>query len=123
MTLPRDQIRGSLERYLETDQLLGIDTVPLSTRSPTHAQPASSGSGKRPPAAAPQAGGRPVLTLQPISSEELARRQEALRSLDEGQVRGCMKCRLSQTRTQTVFGQGSAAARLVFVGEGPGADE
>lgn len=123
MGLPRDQIRGSLERYLETDQLLGIDAVPLSTRPPTRAQPASSGSGKRPPVAAPQAGGRPVLTSQPISSEELARRQEALRTLDEGQVRGCVKCRLSQTRTQTVFGQGSAAARLVFVGEGPGADE
>ncbi|MFH0980395.1 MAG: uracil-DNA glycosylase [Planctomycetota bacterium] len=46
-----------------------------------------------------------------------------LRMLDEGQVKGCVKCGLSATRTNTVFGQGSPSARLVFVGEAPGYDE
>ena len=35
----------------------------------------------------------------------------------------CVRCRLSQGRKQIVFGDGNAQARVVFVGEGPGADE
>jgi DNA polymerase len=38
-------------------------------------------------------------------------------------VDGCTKCRLSEGRTHIVFGEGTEKARLVFVGEGPGADE
>jgi uracil-DNA glycosylase family 4 len=36
---------------------------------------------------------------------------------------GCTRCRLSQGRTQVVFGAGRADARVIFIGEGPGADE
>lgn len=39
------------------------------------------------------------------------------------EVKICQKCPLAKTRTNVVPGQGSPAARLVFVGEGPGADE
>ncbi len=35
----------------------------------------------------------------------------------------CRRCRLCQKRTQVVFGVGNPKARVVFVGEGPGADE
>jgi uracil-DNA glycosylase family 4 len=35
----------------------------------------------------------------------------------------CTRCKLHKTRNQIVFGDGSSKARLVFVGEGPGADE
>ena len=35
----------------------------------------------------------------------------------------CTKCALAVGRTQVVFGAGSHSARLVFVGEGPGAEE
>jgi uracil-DNA glycosylase family 4 len=38
-------------------------------------------------------------------------------------VAACTKCVLCRTRTTTVFGEGTAAARLVFCGEGPGFDE
>jgi DNA polymerase len=38
-------------------------------------------------------------------------------------VAGCTKCRLCETRTFTVFGEGTPKARLVFCGEGPGFDE
>ena len=38
-------------------------------------------------------------------------------------VESCQKCPLCQTRTNTVFGAGSEQAKLVFVGEAPGADE
>jgi uracil-DNA glycosylase len=36
---------------------------------------------------------------------------------------GCPRCKLSSSRTHLVFGQGSERARLMFVGEAPGADE
>jgi DNA polymerase len=35
----------------------------------------------------------------------------------------CKRCRLSEARHTIVFGSGNEQARLVFVGEGPGADE
>lgn len=38
-------------------------------------------------------------------------------------VETCDRCGLCGTRTRTVFGQGTARTPLVFVGEGPGADE
>ena len=38
-------------------------------------------------------------------------------------MHGCTRCRLSESRTNLVFGQGDAAAELVFVGEGPGYHE
>lgn len=35
----------------------------------------------------------------------------------------CQRCKLGKTRKNLVFGVGNPQARLVFVGEGPGADE
>jgi uracil-DNA glycosylase family 4 len=35
----------------------------------------------------------------------------------------CTRCKLHSTRHKIVFGDGSSKAQLVFVGEGPGADE
>lgn len=45
-----------------------------------------------------------------------------LRSLQEA-ARGCQACPLWKTGTQTVFGEGSRHATVVFVGEQPGNDE
>ena len=40
------------------------------------------------------------------------------------QVSGCVRCEeLASCRTRTVFGVGNPAARLCFLGEGPGAEE
>ena len=36
---------------------------------------------------------------------------------------GCVECRLHETRTQVVFGEGNPAADLVVVGEAPGQEE
>lgn len=38
-------------------------------------------------------------------------------------VAGCERCKLCATRTQTVFGAGVTSAKLMIVGEAPGADE
>lgn len=39
------------------------------------------------------------------------------------QLGECTRCRLSQTRTSIVFGEGNPEAMLMFIGEGPGAEE
>lgn len=38
-------------------------------------------------------------------------------------VSKCQKCRLGLTRNKVVFGEGSINADVMFIGEGPGADE
>jgi len=58
--------------------------------------------------------------LPPLLREEKIR---LLAQLEEQQVRICRKCRLSETRTQTVFGEGDVDAPTFFIGEGPGETE
>ena len=44
------------------------------------------------------------------------------KSLSE-QVMECKACRLCETRTHTVFGEGNVQAALMLIGEGPGEQE
>ncbi len=60
-----------------------------------------------PPRPAATAPAPPQITLQTLESE----------------VASCTRCRLCEGRTRTVFGEGAPGADLMFVGEGPGADE
>jgi len=41
----------------------------------------------------------------------------------ESAVAGCVKCRLCESRTKTVFGVGDRKAKWLFIGEGPGRNE
>ena len=41
----------------------------------------------------------------------------------EADANQCKKCKLCQNRTNVVFGTGNKQADLMFIGEGPGADE
>ncbi|MFQ5806318.1 MAG: uracil-DNA glycosylase [Phycisphaerae bacterium] len=63
--------------------------------------------------------------LPPLCNRELseAEARQALTELDEAYVKGCTECGLHANRRQTVFGVGCARPAIVFVGEGPGADE
>lgn len=95
---------------------------PAATVRPAPASPV------RPPPPAPTPPPReppppPATTLARIT-ERLAsdQRPAALAAIDQ-EVKTCQRCPLHHTRTQTVFGVGSPDAPVVFVGEGPGADE
>ncbi|HSM04565.1 MAG TPA: uracil-DNA glycosylase [Longimicrobiales bacterium] len=72
--------------------------------------PATSGSG----AAAP-ASDTPAPSLPDLSTLDY----DGLREL----ALGCTRCGLAETRTQVVFSDGNPDARLVVVGEAPGANE
>lgn len=71
------------------------------------------------PAAAPAARARPAPPADPrlygVGSPALA----AIRD----EVGDCQRCALCRSRRTLVFGTGNPKARLVFVGEGPGAEE
>lgn len=41
----------------------------------------------------------------------------------EKSIKGCNQCKLYKTRQNIVFGVGNKQARLMLIGEGPGADE
>ena len=41
----------------------------------------------------------------------------------EESIENCEKCKLCKTRKNIVFGTGNKDAKLMFIGEGPGADE
>ena len=41
----------------------------------------------------------------------------------ENSIIDCKKCRLCGNRTKIVFGAGNKEADVMFIGEGPGADE
>jgi uracil-DNA glycosylase len=67
----------------------------------------------RPPALAVQATGTDPRAEDPSRGLMLVREE----------LGDCRRCRLHTSRTQIVFGDGSATARLVFVGEAPGFEE
>jgi DNA polymerase len=64
---------------------------------------------------------RPAVAVAetPASAVSAAPALERIRE----EIGDCKRCPLAAGRTQIVFGVGNPAARLVFVGEGPGADE
>ncbi|MHC4610625.1 MAG: hypothetical protein ACYS7M_09800, partial [Planctomycetota bacterium] len=104
-------LRSVVGQNLQTEQLLGVKELPLSRADlaaaksevvSARAEGRGSGAG---------------------SAGDDRQRAVELRVLDEQEVSGCQKCGLAETRTNTVFGQGSPSARLVFVGEAPGFEE
>ena len=48
-----------------------------------------------------------------------------LNNIDEikEKIKDCNKCKLCKTRTNIVLGSGNANAKIMLIGEGPGADE
>ena len=58
----------------------------------------------------------------PRAKKQPFSKKQALEEL-EREYKQCALCGLSKTRTNVVFGSGSADARLLFVGEAPGFDE
>ena len=102
---------------------------PLPPRPAARAAPAAPESARAgaPPAAAvgmPVAGAGAVEDVPPGAGvPDMPMSQiKTLESL-QAQFRNCMACRLGQTRTRLVFGVGHSSPRLLFIGEGPGAEE
>lgn len=122
MSLPADHsIADALRNRFEADALLGARVLPVAPRQPASPARATAHRPSVPMRQIAPAG--PVLRVAAISETEHAARTAALAVIDDGEVKGCAKCGLHAGRTKTVFGVGSPAARVMFVGEAPGYNE
>jgi uracil-DNA glycosylase family 4 len=65
---------------------------------------------------------KPIFAPPPISASIEQDRVAALQLIRE-EIGDCTRCALHKGRNKIVFGDGDPEARLLFVGEGPGADE
>ncbi len=70
-------------------------------------------------------GWREAPDLPPQASAEPARTRTQAGGLDElaRRIDGCTLCRLSEKRNAIVVGEGNGTAPVLFIGEGPGAEE
>lgn len=90
-----------------------------SETGPGISSPVSAAKDKKPEA--DSAGGDSLFgDLSP--SNELAPTEETLADIHNG-IAGCRLCRLHEGRTQIVNSTGNPQAKLMFIGEAPGADE
>jgi uracil-DNA glycosylase len=103
-----DEIRRQLEYFRD----LGIQQIYRREASPVPDAPAASA-----PAPVPTAIEAPPVQLPP-----LAPANDSLFVIQQD-IGDCKRCRLHEQRNKIVFGSGNPEARLVLVGEGPGADE
>lgn len=98
---------------------------PSNVKPATGTKPSRLGSPVTPTPAAASANPPPVSRQTGAWGPATAHAQRpAALEVINSEIRACTACEeLCAQRTQTVFGVGEASARLVFVGEGPGADE
>lgn len=102
---------ASIAEYLNALQESGVDGIPLGF------------SGQLPESGAKVSttGGKEVREEAHEQSEHVSK-PETLEKVRKN-LGDCQRCKLGKTRKNLVFGVGNPHARLVFVGEGPGADE
>ncbi len=125
---PAARTQRILRQHVRTDQLLGVEAVPVgSVRPVVEVASASTKPVPSKPAKDKPAKDKPVATKsvkrKPPVAAATGDKPALLEQLDVGEVRGCTKCALHEARKQTVFGVGHPDADLMFVGEGPGQNE
>ena len=127
--MPTEETRRvqAARAMVESDLLLGVDALPLGS-APAHADavpPTALESSVRdsavPIAVDASAGSLAVA----ISTDELDGNgpAEVLAALESHHATGCPHCTASTTPRSIVFGEGNPRARVMLVGEAPGAEE
>ncbi|MEI6206367.1 MAG: uracil-DNA glycosylase [Desulfuromonadales bacterium] len=106
------QLWASLGAYLQDLQESGLDGIPGNVVTAAFLTEASQRAASELPDTVRKA------AVVPLSVEKHETLEHIRRNLGD-----CQRCKLGATRKNLVFGVGNPKARLVFVGEGPGADE
>lgn len=120
------QFARTLSELQRTWDVQYVPSAAMPGQPPLPTQPAAQSAAQthaqapaRPPAKAPSASNKKALRAQ-AQNWSPATKLEYLRRKNVGD---CKRCPLARSRTNIVFGVGSAEAKLMFVGEAPGADE
>ena len=147
----RSDVLRQVRQRLESLRRAGLDRIPEPPRfeaappqrlasppvrtpeSPRASPPVAPPPVAPPPVVSPTRATPPPAPVLPSSlfgdagfaePEVPAGEREGALAMLAAEVAGCVRCpALAAHRTQTVFGEGSSTARLMFVGEGPGAEE
>ncbi len=106
----QSHLAASLTAYLQDLQESGLDGIPAELMTAADAAPKLTPSAER---------GKEDRMNDQLYAPENHETLEQIRK-DLGQ---CQRCKLGAARKNLVFGVGNPKARLVFVGEAPGADE
>jgi DNA polymerase len=109
-----------LRQYLEYYKDLGIGT--LYRRVASGARGQGPGAGEEQAPLPDGRGSAPHVPLGTEGGKAPDPRSETLLQI-RADIGDCKRCRLHEGRNKLVFGVGNERAPLVFVGEGPGADE
>jgi uracil-DNA glycosylase family 4 len=105
--MTRDELRQSLAFYRD----LGVTDLYRVPAAPLPENPIEEIMSKK------------IAAAIPVVLPSLAPEGDTLEKIQQDIGPDCRRCRLCEARSKIVFGSGNPEARLVFVGEGPGADE
>jgi len=105
-------------QHAETSRLMGVEFLP-ARRAGTSVTDADADE-KAPPVIEVRA---PAAAPAPVEPGDRERRQSLLDALRDRHASDCPHCTRSTTHSKLVFGEGAPDARLMFVGEAPGAEE
>jgi DNA polymerase len=97
-------IAKDIKSVLEFYQALGFDMLPINRPSPPSVSPLSKGG------------------YRGVKGGQGGIKETALNALKK-EIGDCKRCRLSEGRTNLVFGEGNPNTRIMFIGEGPGREE
>jgi uracil-DNA glycosylase len=119
-----DGVRRDVAAWLAYLRDIGVRDLAVrearSLPAAAPARPTTPAAAVAPPVAVPSGG--ELFTLAGPGAKESGDPVERLRAIRE-EIGDCTRCKLHAGRTHIVFGVGNPRARLMFVGEGPGADE
>ncbi len=105
----KQQTADNLSLYLEFMKGAGIDVIPVSKTAKSVSLTTQTGAVNPPPEETIKMKNKDktILPLEDIVKE----------------MGDCKRCKLSAGRNKIVFGEGNPKASILFIGEGPGADE
>lgn len=109
----RHSLLRELKNYLALLKDAGYSEIPVETDLLLKTEKKSGPS---------QETSRPAIPSMPSPKRSQPKPSFSLEDVRE-ELGDCMRCKLSEGRNKIVFGSGNPQADLVFVGEGPGADE
>jgi DNA polymerase len=119
---PSDVLRWLIEAGADeaigdtpVDRFQEKDRAPAAATAPAKSTAAPAAARVQPPAPAAMPAGNPSARAIAAAAQTLAELEAALRSFDG--------CPLKDTATNLVFADGNPAARIMLIGEAPGADE
>lgn len=117
--------RSRARLWLRSERAMGLNAVQIPTCRHAGVAPSAAPRPVTPEESCGPAEEAVFISDAPPAPSQLTleQKRQQLAQMDANEVRGCTKCRLCTTRTQTVFGEGAPDARIFFIGEGPGETE